>query len=330
MKPGRRNLITDIPGIVVGNAQDTNLMSGCTVLTTSVPLIGGMCILGGAPGTRETELLEPDKTITQIDGLVLSGGSAFGLDAASGVTKYLKERKRGFRVGSHLIPIVPAAVLFDLNAGGDHNWSTNPYPNLGYKAAKKASKDFSIGSFGAGTGATTVNLKGGLGSASLERSDGTIIGALVAVNPVGSVIVGDGPHFWAAPFEIMNEFGGRGMAHYFNINKKQVTKTNMGSATTIGVIATNATLTKAENKRLAVAAHGGLARSIYPSHTAMDGDLVFGVSTNEKSVKSSITDTIELENMAAICMARAIARGVYSASYSTRDKLPTWKSEYEL
>lgn len=330
MKPGRKNLITDVPGILIGNAQDKKLMSGCTVLTTSVPLIGGISILGGAPGTKDTELLNPDKTVTQINGLVLSGGSAFGLDSASGVMKYLREKKAGFKVGPHLIPIVPTAVLFDLDAGGDHNWSTNPYPDLGYKAAKGASKDFSIGSFGAGTGATTVNLKGGLGSASLELSDGTIIGAIVAVNPVGSVIVGEGPHFWAAPFEIMEEFGGKGMAPYFDVNKKPTTKTDMGSSTTIGIIATNATLTKAGNKRLAVAAHDGLARSIYPSHTAMDGDLIFGVSTNEKPQKNSITNTIELENMAAICMARAIARGVYSATYSNRDKVPTWKFKYKL
>ena len=329
MKPGRKNLITDVPGILIGNAQDKKLMSGCTVLTSSVTLTGGISILGGAPGTREIELLKPDKTVSQIDGLVLSGGSAFGLDSASGVTKYFKEKKKGFQVGPHLIPIVPAAVLFDLNAGGDHNWSNNPYPKLGYKAAKEASIDFSIGSYGAGTGATTVNLKGGLGSASIELSDGVIIGVLVAVNPIGSVTVGDGPHFWAAPFEIMEEFGGKGIAPHFDVSKKQATKTVVGSATTIGVVATNATLTKAGNKRLAVAAHDGLARSIYPSHTAMDGDLVFSVSTNEKSRKSSITNTIELENLAAICMARAIARGVYSATSSKRDKLPTWENKYK-
>ena len=330
MKPGRKNLITDVPGILVGNAQDKELLSGCTVLRSTTLLTGGISIVGGAPGTRDTELLGPDKTVSYIDGLVLSGGSAFGLDSASGVTKYFKEQKKGFKVGNHIIPIVPAAVLFDLSAGGNHNWTTNPYVALGYEAAMSASTTFSIGSFGAGTGATTVNLKGGLGSASLELSDGTIIGAVVAVNPVGSVVVGDSPHFWAAPFEMMEEFGGKGIASNFDVSKKQETKLDMKSATTIGIIATNATLTKAEVSRLAAAAQDGVARSIYPSHTAMDGDLIFGVSTNDISPRISITDTIELENTASICMARAIARAVFSAKSSSRDKLPVWRNKYEI
>ena len=211
MKTGLKNLITDVEGLVVGNAQNEKLKSGVSVLIGEAPFTASVDVMGGAPGTRDTDLLAPDKSVEKVDGFVLSGGSAFGLDAASGVVSALREKGRGFAVGSALVPLVPAAILFDLENGGDKNWQENPYPALGREAFYAAGADFDLGSVGAGTGALTARHKGGLGSASLVLDSGITIGALVAVNPFGSVTTPDEAHFWAAPFEIDNEFGGRGV-----------------------------------------------------------------------------------------------------------------------
>lgn len=242
-------------------------------------------VLGGAPGTRETDLLAPHNTVQAVDAIVLSGGSAFGLDAASGVQAALREMGRGFAVGPHRVPIVPAAILFDLANGGDKDWGRYaPYRDLGYQAARAVSADFGTGSTGAGTGALTATFKGGLGSASTVLSNGITVGALVAVNAIGSATVGDTRHFWAAPFEMDDEFGGLGQptpwpqdaaAPRFKFRERQASATN----TTIAVIATDALLTKAEAKRLAIAAHDGFSRALWPSHTPLDGDLVFALST---------------------------------------------------
>ena len=207
-----RNLITDIAGIRVGHAGDAKLGSGIDRRSCSTPRwSASVDVRGGGPGTRETALLDPAQTVEGIDAIVLSGGSAFGLDAASGVQAYLREQGRGFQVREARVPIVPGAILFDLLSGGDKDWGRYPpYRELGYEAAKGAGADFALGSVGAGLGATTVNLKGGIGSASAQTRDGITVGALVAVNAAGSVTVGDGPHFWAAPFEQGKEFGGRG------------------------------------------------------------------------------------------------------------------------
>ena len=330
MQPGSRNLITDVPGILIGNAQDSTLKSGCTVLLSDTQLTAGVAIMGGAPGTRETDLLNPDKTVTLINGLVLSGGSAFGLDSASGVTTYCRENNKGFAVGKSIVPIVPGAILFDLSSGGNHQWTKNPYSDLGYLAANKASRDFNLGSYGAGTGATTANLKGGLGSTSLELPNGVIIGAIVAVNPVGSVVVGESSKFWAAPFEMLKEFGGQGIETNFDPSKLIITKASPGSATTIGIIATNVKLDKAGSTRMATAAHDGFARAIYPSHTPMDGDLIFGVSTGQREMKNPALDSIQLGNAGAICMARAIARAVFEAQSAVGDTHPTWKKKHKF
>ena len=302
-----RNLITDVAGLRVGHAHDAALKSGVTVLTADAPFTCGVHVMGGAPGTRETDLLAPDKTVEAVDALVLAGGSAFGLDAASGVTDALRADGRGFAVGAVTVPIVPAAILFDLLNGGDKNWTTNPYNALGRQAYGNARADFALGTAGAGFGATTANLKGGLGSASMTLPNGVIIGALVAVNALGSVTVGDGPHFWAAPFEQNGEFGNLGPSSTYP-QGRPATKGHARN-TTIGIVATNARLTQAQCTRLATAAHDGFARALVPSHTPMDGDLIFAASIGNKNYD----DLIYLGHAAATCMARAIARGIFEA-----------------
>ena len=215
-----RNLLTDVPGIKVGHGTDTRLGSGSTVVVFDEPAVASIDVRGGGPGTRETALLDPAQTVEGIDAIVLSGGSAFGLDAASGAQAWLREQGRGFAVRTARVPIVPAAVLFDLLSGGDKDWGRfPPYRELGYAAAASAATDFALGSVGAGTGATTVNYKGGIGSASAQTPDGHIVGALAAVNAVGSVVVDRGPWFWAAPFEEDGEFGGRGFPARFTTGR---------------------------------------------------------------------------------------------------------------
>ena len=313
-----RNLITDVAGLRVGHAHDAALKSGVTVLTSDAPFTCGVHVMGGAPGTRETDLLAPDKTVEAVDALVLAGGSAFGLDAASGVTDALRADGRGFAVGAVTVPIVPAAILFDLLNGGDKNWTTNPYNALGRQAYGNARADFALGTAGAGFGATTANLKGGLGSASMTLPNGVIIGALVAVNALGSVTVGDGPHFWAAPFEQNGEFGNLGSSSTYP-QGRPATKGHARN-TTIGIVATNARLTQAQCTRLATAAHDGFARAVVPSHTPMDGDLIFGTSIGNKTCN----DLIYLGHAAATCMARAIARGIFEARSTPFDVPPCY------
>ncbi len=302
-----RNLITDVAGLRVGHAHDAALKSGVTVLTSDAPFTCGVHVMGGAPGTRETDLLAPDKTVEAVDALVLAGGSAFGLDAASGVTDALRADGRGFAVGAVTVPIVPAAILFDLLNGGDKSWTTNPYNALGRQAYANARADFALGTAGAGFGATTANLKGGLGSASMILPNGVIVGALVAVNALGSATVGDGPHFWAAPFEQNGEFGNLGPSPTYP-QGRPATKGHARN-TTIGIVATNARLTQAQCTRLATAAHDGFARALVPSHTPMDGDLIFAASIGNKNYD----DLIYLGHAAATCVARAIARGIFEA-----------------
>lgn len=327
-KPGRRNLITDVSGLRVGNAGDARAKTGVTVLVSDTPFVAGVHVMGGAPGTRETDLLAPDKTVTKVDALVLSGGSAFGLDAASGVADALRMQGRGFAVGDVTVPIVPGAILFDLLNGGDKKWPENPYKALGVEALAMSGEEFALGSIGAGTGATTVNLKGGLGSASLVLPSGHTVGALVAVNALGSAIVGDGPHFWAAPFEIGDEFGGLGVSERYPDAQLPPTKLSRHANTTIGIVATDATLDKAQCARLATAAHDGFARALVPSHTPMDGDLIFAAATGDKPLADPLADTLMLGHAAATCMARAIARAVYSATPELGDVPPCWADTF--
>ena len=195
MKPGPRNRITDVAGIRVGNAESERIKTGVTVLTADRPFVAGVHVMGGAPGTRETELLAPDRLVQEVNAIVLSGGSAFGLDAASGVADSLRSQGRGFAAGDARVPIVPAAILFDLLNGGDKQWSDNPYKKLGNQAFQVASEDFKLGTAGAGYGATSGILKGGLGSASAELKQGCTVGALAAVNSAGMATMEKSPHF---------------------------------------------------------------------------------------------------------------------------------------
>lgn len=327
---GPNNRLTDIAGLRVGNASDDVIKTGVTAIICDRPMVASVQVLGGAPGTRETDLLEPHNSVESIDALVLSGGSAFGLDAASGVQDVLRAQGRGFAIGSHHIPIVPSAILFDLLNGGDKAWQDNPYRELGKAACENASKDFEIGSFGAGKGALTADLKGGLGTASARMSAHDVtVGALVAVNALGTATIGGSRHFWAAPFEMDGEFGGLGMPSPMPDSTTDLRiKMRDGTApqnTTIAVIATDATLTKAECKRLAIAAHDGFARALWPSHTPLDGDLVFAIATGEKPRRDSLDFAIDLSAAAASVMTRAIARGVHAAAPENGDILPCWQ-----
>ncbi|MCR8726187.1 P1 family peptidase [Frigidibacter sp. ROC022] len=329
MQPGPRNLITDVPGLLVGNAEDAGLKSGVTVLTSATPFAASVAVLGGAPGTRETDLLAPENSVGAVDALVLSGGSAFGLDAASGVSDALREAGRGFQVGPARVPLVPAAILFDLLNGGAKDWQTNPYPALGRAAFAAAAEEFRLGSAGAGTGALTGMLKGGLGSASFRLASGVTVGALVAANPVGSVTTPGERHFWAAPFEQGDEFGGLGPDPRAGLGTAFESR-KMGSAranTTIAIVATDAALSKAECKRLAIAAHDGIARAVVPAHTPHDGDLVFSVSTGARPLPADDPMALfGIGHAAALCLARAIARAVYLAEPAPNDRLPCWRN----
>ncbi len=328
MTPGPRNLITDVPGLRVGNAQNDTLKSGVTGLVGDAPMVASCHVMGGAPGTRETDLLAPDKTVAAVDAIVLSGGSAFGLDACSGVLDALHADGRGFEVGPVRVPIVPGAIVFDLLNGGDKDWGTNPYAELGRAAYAAAGLDFDIGTAGGGCGATTGSEKGGLGSASFTTG-GVTVGALVIANPVGTVAT-PGGHFWAAPFEVDGEFGGLGpdpavLGGQMPASAK-LGDVRMGENTTIAIVATDAPLTKAQCHRLAVAAHDGMARAIVPSHTPFDGDLVFAASTGDGSGVPD-ADLVMLGHAAATCLARAIARGVFAATPAPGDVLPCWTQQ---
>lgn len=327
MTPGPLNLITDIHGIAVGNAQDMRLNSGCTVLTADAPFVASVHVMGGAPGTRETDLLAPDKTVEHIDALVLSGGSAYGLDACSGVVDGLRAQRRGYRVGPAIVPIVPGAILFDLLSGGDKDWKENPYAALGRAAFEDAGTRFDLGTAGAGTGALTAMLKGGLGSASLQLEDGTMVGALVAANPMGSVTTPGDRHFHAAPFEINSEFGGLGAdpasGQGRDLTSRKRALVSDRSNTTIAIVATDAALSKAQCHRIAVAAHDGIARACVPAHSPGDGDLVFALSTATKPESNPGL----IGHAAALCLSRAIARAVYEAKPRPSDLLPAWRSQ---
>ena len=326
-----RNLITDVPGLKVGNAADARAASGSTAIVFDQPAVAAIDVRGGGPGTRETALLDPAQTVAGVDAIALSGGSAFGLDAASGVQAWLKEHGRGYPVRTVRVPIVPAAILFDLLNGGDKEWGRfPPYWELGYAAAADAALDFELGSVGAGAGATTATHKGGLGSASALDDDGITVGALAAVNAVGSVVVGDGPWFWAAPFERDGEFGGRGFPATLPPDALiPRIKGGVRENTTLVVVATDALLSKAETKRLAVMAQAGFARAIYPVHSPLDGDVLFAAATGHKPLADPHVALTRLGTLAANTVARAIARGIFAAkALPFAGALPSWTDEF--
>jgi len=288
-------------------------------------------VRGGGPGTRETDLLDPARTVEAVDAIVLSGGSAFGLDAASGVQAYLRDIGRGYAVGTVRVPLVPGAILFDLLNGGDKNWGRYPpYRELAYAAAARAGLDFALGSVGAGAGATTVNFKGGIGSASAVTGAGFVVGALAAVNSAGSVVIDDGPWFWAAPYEQNGEFGGHGFPPTMPAKALAGrTKGTLGQSTTLVVVATDAKLTKGQAKHLAVMAQDGLARSVHPVHTPLDGDIVFAAATGQRPLGNAHFDLAMIGTASAQVVARAIARGVFEAdSPNVSPSPPGYKQKF--
>jgi len=314
-EPGPRNLITDVKGVSVGNAEDRVALTGTTVVLPSAPATAAVDVRGGGPGTRETDLLGPAATVEQVNAITLSGGSAFGLDAASGVTAWLAAHRRGFEVKGAIVPIVPAAILFDLANGGDKNWGvTPPYRDLGFAAAEAAGPIFALGNAGAGLGATAGSLKGGLGSASLVLEDGTTVGALAAVNAMGSVTFPGSDVFYAWPFERDGEYGARRPAGDIRAHDLDVPAPNeAGANTTLACIATDAALSRAQCQRVAVMAQDGLARAIRPVHSPLDGDTVFVLATGEGTLADPLIDLARIGTAAADCLARACARGVFEA-----------------
>ncbi|NTJ43224.1 P1 family peptidase [Agrobacterium larrymoorei] len=326
--PPLHNLLIDIDGVSVGHATDLTLGSGVTAIVFDEPAIASGSTLGGAPGGRDTALLDPSMTVETVDAFVLSGGSAFGLDAAGGVQAGLREIGRGFQVGATRVPIVPQAILMDLLNGGNKDWGLHsPYRDMGYDAFKAVSRDpFLLGTVGAGTGATTATFKGGLGSASAKTSFGITVAAIVAVNAMGSATVGSGKHFWAAPFEKNGEFGGLSLPPQFtDVDSAMRIKGVTLTATTIGAVVTDAVLTKAQVHRLSIMAHGGLARAILPSHLASDGDTMFAAATCRATLREA-SEFHELCHLTALVMARAIARGVFEATALPHEGAqPSWR-----
>ncbi|MBC8259543.1 MAG: P1 family peptidase [SAR324 cluster bacterium] len=359
MQPGPKNCITDVSGIKVGHAHDLKLMSGTTVVLPDEPAVAAVDCRGGGPGTRETDALNPANLVEEVHAVVLSGGSAMGLDAAGGVAAWLKTKGRGFPVAEGIsVPIVPAAILFDLLNGGEKSrMEEHTYFEFGKMAAEIAGYDCLQGNIGAGTGAKAGTLKGGIGTASLQQkpslfkntsSKGFTVGALAVVNPFGSVTLPGSHDFWAWPFEQNAEFGGRGVPENFGDStpdkihqianqlsldfdfespfrqaEQSSDNTHSGSVstnTTLCVVATDAILSKAQAQRIAIMAQDGFARAIRPVHTPFDGDTVFVLATGKIPLSDMpAIDIARLGMMGADCVARAIARGVYNA-----DSLGSW------
>ena len=327
LRPGPRNLITDVDGLLVGNAHDDRLRSGVSVVLCERPAVAAVDVRGGAPGTRETDLLNPSCRVDQVDAICLSGGSAFGLSSTDGVMKWLRDRGRGLAVGDVCVPIVPTAILFDLLNGGDKDWEWPPYRELGYAATAAASRDFALGNAGAGLGAKAGNLKGGLGSASaVDPASGLQVGALVAVNARGYTTMGGLPQFWAWALEQDGEFGGlppppRGLSLSVSHDRADLThdpaeaaRSDPRANTTIACVAVDADLTPAEAKRVAQMASAGIARAVRPVFAPFDGDVVFVLATGAKPAPAPRPISVaRIGAAAADCLARAIARSVYAA-----------------
>lgn len=333
-----RNLITNVPGVKVGNAHDARAATGVTVAVFDKSCVASISRLGGAPGDRATGLLEPEMTRGVIDAVVLSGGSLYGLDAAGGVSAVLCKQGKGAVFGNIKLPVAVQAILFDLMNGGEKDWIKQPvehrppYWDLGRDAALAAAEDFALGTAGAGYGGTTANLKGGLSSASQRTAHGFTVGALAAVNAVGVATIGDSRHFWAAPYEQGGEFGGHGQPERVPAKALELRfkgQPVQATAPTIAMVATDAVLTKAECKRLTIMASDGLARALRPVHAPNDGDTVFAVSTGQAGPGGDPLLLTELGTAAADCLARAVARGVYEATklpYAT--SLPDYRERF--
>jgi L-aminopeptidase/D-esterase-like protein len=332
-RAGPRNLITDVPGLKVGQAQDPRARSGVTVIVPDERAVCACDVRGGGPGTRETDALDPANLVGSVDAVVLSGGSVYGLAAADGVAAWLGARGRGFVVSPDPAvppsPIVAAAILFDLANGGDKAWGeAPPYRELGREAVQAAAASFELGSAGAGFGAMAGQLKGGTGSASVVTVDGFTVGAVAAVNCWGSVVAPGGRAFWAAPFELDGEFGGLGSAGLAAAPDDWGLAKAAGAVrnTTIACVATDAALTPAQARRIAIMAQDGLARAIRPVHAPFDGDVVFALSTAARPLPEPEPYAVaRLGALAADCLARAIARGVHAATVWPGSEVRCWR-----
>jgi L-aminopeptidase/D-esterase-like protein len=326
---GPRNLITDVRGILVGQAEDRAALTGTTVVIAEAPAVAAVDVRGGAPGSRETELLGPATLVEKVDAIVLSGGSAFGLDAASGVTDALAAQGRGFAVGAARVPVVPAAILFDLNLPTRRHWSGEPpHRRLGREAVAAAGANFALGNAGAGFGAKAGALKGGLGSASLRLPDGAMVGAVVAVNCCGAAVRPDCGRFWAAELALPGEIPAQPPVPETPLDLDDLSGCSAfvaGANTTIAVVATDAALDKNGCKRLAMMAQDGLARAIRPAHTPFDGDTVFAIATGDGAVAGP--DRLARLGMAAAdTLARAIMCALAAAA--PLGGLPSWRQRW--
>ena len=342
--PGSKNLITDVSGVQVGHAEDYKIGTGVTVITGDNPFSAAVDVRGGGPGTRETDMLRLENSIGRADAIVLSGGSAYGLDASSEIQDLLRNDGKGYQLGKAIIPLVPSAVIFDLNINDNPHVNKlghrSPWRNLANQAYKSCSNNFLLGSYGAGCGATTATLKGGQGSSSWKQkySNGQeyTVGAIVINNAVGNPLLNKGPSFLSGYLEINKEFGGYGSSsENFDhvIRSKRLPRSigiadtfnEISSNTVIGVVATDAPLSRANLKRLAIMAHDGIAKSLSPAHTPMDGDTIFAISThqNNKSELDNI-DILAMGSRISDCVARACNRAVYEAVSTIKSK-PTWK-----
>lgn len=331
---GTSNTIADVEGLKIGQAEDASRRTGVTVILPDRPSPCAVDVRGGGPGTRETDALNGWNLVHRVDAVTLSGGSVYGLAAADGVAAWLGARGRGFAMrhveGVPPSPIVPAAILYDLDNGGDKNWGeTPPYRALGIQAARNASRDFALGTAGAGYGAMAGRLKGGTGSASWVTPEGYTVGALVATNSLGTVTLPDQKHFWAAPFEQGNEFGGLGVSNA-RISPDDWTGTKLEPGpranTSLACIATDAALDQDELRRIAMMAQDGLARAIHPVHSPFDGDTVFALATGTRPVSQENRALLvtHLGSIAADVLSRAVARGVYLATLPPGMKAPLW------
>ncbi|MEM7500057.1 MAG: P1 family peptidase [Pseudomonadota bacterium] len=339
MRPGPLNAITDVAGIAVGTAEDAARPTGATVVLADRPLTAAAAITGGAPGTRAVTILQDGSVETGVDAIALSGGSAFGLDAAGGAMDALRHAGRGFAMGPVRVPIVPAAIIFDLLTGRSAEdpmgWAAPPWFDLGRRATEAAlasapGTPLPLGNAGAGLGARAGGIKGGQGTASLvwERGGRRFVAAALAVaNPVGRVLVPGSNAFWAAPLERGGEFGGIPLPpgslaeDALDFPFEEFTT---GTATTLAVVATSLALSRAQCARVARMAHDGFARAIRPVHTPLDGDSVFVLATGETPVENAVADTARAGVMAADCVARAVARGVHAAE--ALPGLPAWRN----
>ena len=338
-KVGAHNAITDVPGLKVGAADDADIRTGVTVILPDTRAVAAVDVQGGGTGTRELELLRADATV---DAIVLGGGSAFGLSAADGVMGWLAEQGRGFPVGDLYVPIVPGAILFDLLNGGEKSAFRNkpdtalPYRALARAAAANAGLDVLQGNAGAGFGATTTGhdgrkLKGGQGTASLVLGDGVSVGALAAVNALGSVVANGAGQFLAGMLERGDEFGGRGGAPTIELPDHPLDKYGLRDTppnTTLAVVATDAALSKAQAARVARMAQAGMARAIRPVFTPMDGDVVFALATGQMPVSGPVADVARIGMAAADCLARAVARGIFTAS--SQGDWPAYREIYPV